>query len=172
MNALSAHSAQLSWHVVYSKPNQEFRALEQLENQGFVCFLPMLHVEKMVGSIKNIGDQPLFSRYLFVRLNPMDGKWSSIRNTRGVSGLVKFGERFATLPDELVEVLKDGPAAWSRDVLQSGDRVAISDGPFGGLEGVYQAADGQVRAYVLIEMLSQPQRLSFPNELVRRATGI
>jgi transcriptional antiterminator RfaH len=168
MNGLSPQCMPAAWHLVYSKPKQEFRALEQLENQGYDCFLPTLQSDNAMGLDKSAGNQPLFSRYLFVRLDPMSGKWCSIRNTRGVSGLVKFGDRFATLPDELVEALKEGPRALSHEAFRSGERVGIKDGPFGGLEGVYQAADGQVRAYILIEMLSQPQRLSFPNELVCR----
>ncbi|MDB5824848.1 MAG: Transcription antitermination protein nusG [Herminiimonas sp.] len=171
MNMVSTHSPQAAWHVIYSKPRQEFRALEHLVNQGYDCFLPTLHDDTATESNKCSGDQPLFSRYLFVRLDPLSGKWCSIKNTRGVSGILKFGERFATLPDELVEALKDEPRTLSREVFASGERVEIKDGPFGGLEGVYQASDGQARAFILIEMLSQPQRLSFPKELLCRATG-
>jgi transcriptional antiterminator RfaH len=172
MNGRSSEFTKVAWHVVYSKPKQEFRALQHLENQGYDCFLPTLRDDNVIGPEKRIGGQPLFSRYLFVRLDPMSGKWSAIRSTRGVSGLVKFGERFATLPDALVDALKDSPRALSADAFQSGERVAIKGGPFGGLEGVYHAADGRARAYILIEMLSQSQRLSFPNEQVQRATGM
>lgn len=160
---------QISWYVVYSKPKQEFRALEQLENQGFVCFLPTLHVEKVTGARGSACVQPLFSRYLFIRLDTMAGNWSSIRNTRGVTGLVKFGDRFASLPDEFVDTLKNGPRILLSKGFEVGERVAITEGPFGGLEGVYQAADGEARALILIEMLSQPQRLSFAKDVLRKA---
>ncbi|MDB5855688.1 MAG: Transcription antitermination protein nusG [Herminiimonas sp.] len=171
MNMVSTYSSQAIWHVIYSKPKQEFRALEHLANQGYDCFLPTLHDGIATESNKCSADQPLFSRYLFVRLDPLSGKWCSIKSTRGVSGLVKFGERFATLPDEVIEALKNGPRTLSREGFTSGERVEIKDGPFGGLEGVYQASDGQARAFILIEMLRQPQKLSFPKELLRRATG-
>jgi transcriptional antiterminator RfaH len=168
MSELSLPS-QISWYVVYSKPKQEFRALEQLENQGFVCFLPTLHIEKITGARRSVCVQPLFSRYLFIRLDAMAGNWSSIRNTRGVTGLVKFGDCFASLPDEFVDTLKNGPQILLSNGFEVGERVAITEGPFGGLEGVYQAADGEARALILIEMLSQPQRLSFAKDALRKA---
>ena len=34
-----------SWHVVQSKPRMEQRAKENLENQGFEVFLPMLDIQ-------------------------------------------------------------------------------------------------------------------------------
>jgi transcriptional antiterminator RfaH len=167
MKALSPDWGQAAWHVVYSKPKQEFRALAHLQNQGYDCFLPTLTADDVIGAGSG-ACHPLFSRYLFVRFDSMSGKFSAIRSTRGVSGLVKFGERFATLSNELVEALKAGPQVMAHDAFQPGERVALKAGPFCGLEGVYQAADGQARAYILMEMLRQPQRLSFPNALVCR----
>lgn len=37
---------QPSWYVVQTKPKQEFRALAQLENQQYTCFIPTLKWKK------------------------------------------------------------------------------------------------------------------------------
>jgi hypothetical protein len=34
-----------NWYLVYSKPRQELCSLENLERQGFECFLPLIAVE-------------------------------------------------------------------------------------------------------------------------------
>ena len=36
-----------AWYAVHTKPKQENRALENLQNQGFECFLPLLEIEKV-----------------------------------------------------------------------------------------------------------------------------
>ena len=40
-----------------------------------------------------------------------------------------------------------------------GDTVQVISGPLKGLEGIYQAHDGEMRAMILVELLGQPQKL-------------
>ncbi|RJG05826.1 transcription/translation regulatory transformer protein RfaH [Noviherbaspirillum cavernae] len=159
---------QACWHVVRTKPRQEFRALEQLQNQRYHCFLPIIKVEKIRRGKLETCIEPLFSRYLFIHLDRVTCNWSPIRSTRGVSELVAFGGRFATLPQACVEVLQSSPAPICEYRFQHGERVAITSGPFVGLEGIYQLSDGEARALVLIELMSQPQRLKFAVEMLRK----
>lgn len=158
-----------SWYVVQTKPKQEFRALEQLENQGFTCFLPTLDVEKIVRGKVESRDEPLFSRYLFLRLNEVANDTAPIRSTRGVSKLVAFGGRFATLPDPCVEALRSRPRMTQKELFAPGERITITHGPFAGLEGIYQLPDGEARAMVLIELMSRPQKLTLAVEALRKA---
>ena len=41
-------------------------------------------------------------------------------------------------------------------MLHSGDSVVITEGPFAGIEGIYQIAEGERRVMVLIELMSKP----------------
>ena len=55
------------WYAVHSRPKQEIRALENLQNQGFETWLPMLTIEKLRrGRLAEV-TEPMFSRYLFIR---------------------------------------------------------------------------------------------------------
>lgn len=159
-----------SWYVVQTKPKQEFRALEQLENQGFHCFLPTLDMEKIRRGHPAIVTEALFARYLFIRLDTVTSNWAPLRSTRGVSNLLAFGNRFATVPDFVVEALRG--EVERRDhapMFEVGEKVVIESGPFAGLEGVYQMSDSEARALVLIELLHQPQQLKFGMDTLRRA---
>lgn len=156
-----------AWYVVHTKPKQEFRALEQLENQGYSCFLPTLRVER-AGRVTKTCIEPLFARYLMIRLNSTTENWSPIRSTRGVNGLLKFGDRFATLQDQYVETLKSVPLQPVRRLFAPGDHVSVRSGPFAGIEGIYQAEDGEARALILIEMMSHPQILNFSVDMLRK----
>lgn len=157
-----------SWYVVQTKPKQEFRALEQLENQGYTCFLPTLKVEKVRRGKRETVSDPLFSRYLFIRLNTIASNWAPLRSTRGVSKLIEFGGQFATVPYSVVDALRTWSVLPPMKVFEEGEAVGITSGPFKGLEGIYQMADGEARAIVLIELISQPQKLSFPLDVLRK----
>jgi len=158
-----------SWYLVQTKPRQEFRALEQLQNQSYTCFLPTLSKERLYRGKVAPCVEPLFPRYLFIQLDTVTGDWGPIRSTRGVSNLVEFGGRFATLPDTCMVALKNAPPELHQRLFEPGERVAITSGPFVGLEGIYQMPDGQARALVLLELMSQQQKLLFAVDHLRKA---
>src|SRR4051794_22014156 len=97
------HAIQSRWYVVHSKLRQERRALEHLGRQGYSCYLPMLRVERRRLSHKLDSTEPLFPRYLFIRLDDVVTNWHPIRSTRGVDQLVCCNGRPLPLKDEIVE---------------------------------------------------------------------
>lgn len=164
-----ARTLQASWYVVQTKPRQEFRALEQLQNQQYECYLPTLQTKKVCRGKLVTAIEPLFSRYLFIHLDSMITDWSPIRSTRGVSGMVAFGGRYTPLPDTYVEVLQEMAQQSPSSLFEPGEQVAIVEGPFAGLRGLYQLPDGEARAFVLIELMRQPQKLSFSLKELHKA---
>jgi transcriptional antiterminator RfaH len=164
----SVNSEKIAWYVVQTKPRQEFRALEQLRNQGYECFLPTLQAEKIRNGKLETSHEPLFTRYLFIQLSSATSNWGPIRSTRGVTHLVAFGGRFASMPDACVEALQSGRPNVQRRLFEPGERVSITYGPFAGLEGIYQLPDGEARALVLIDLMSQPQKLKFAVDMLRK----
>ncbi|NDC62375.1 MAG: transcriptional activator RfaH, partial [Betaproteobacteria bacterium] len=78
------HQAML-WYAVHSRPKQEQRALENLQNQGYEAWLPMITLEKLRRGRVTEVVEPMFSRYLFIRLDMEHTNWTPIRSTLGVS---------------------------------------------------------------------------------------
>lgn len=148
------------WYLIHSKPRQEQVALENLERQLYRCYLPTLRTERIRRGVLTLAQEPLFTRYLFVQLDTGDGarSWAPIGSTRGVARLVRFGSEPARVSDELIDALRDREALTTdvQRLFQPGQAVRITAGAFAGIEGVYQMTDGQLRAMVLIEMLSRP----------------
>ena len=156
-----------AWYAVHTKPKQENRALENLQNQGFECFLPFLEVEKIRrGKVQKVVE-PMFSRYLFIQLDDQTQNWGPIRSTLGVSKLVSFGPQPAKVPVELIDFLKEAPTEALERMFTPGDSVQIATGPLQGLEGKYIAHDGETRAFVLVDLLGQPQKLRIAVEGLR-----
>jgi len=75
----------MNWYLIHTKPRQENAALLNLEQQGYECYLPILLAEKLRQGSLSVIEEPLFPRYLFIRLDPSGGSqsWAPIRSTRG-----------------------------------------------------------------------------------------
>jgi len=156
-----------AWYVVHTKPRQENRALENLQNQGFNCFLPTMQVQKLRNQKVQTITEPMFSRYLFIQLDDQTQNWGPIRSTLGVSKLVSFGPQPAKVPHEFIAFLHEAPVETIERMFAPDDNVQVVSGPFKGLEGKYMAHDGETRAFVLVELLGQPQKLRMAVESLR-----
>jgi len=166
----------VQWFLVHTKPRLERVALENLQNQGYPCYLPMRRHEKVRAGALAVADEPLFPRYLFVALGDtlQDRSWLPIRSTRGVNRLVSFGTQPARVPDALVAALRQHEASEQGSVVrlfESGERVCITEGPFVGVQGIYQQDDGDRRVMVLIELMSRLVRVAVSPAGLRKVVG-
>jgi transcriptional antiterminator RfaH len=160
----------MHWYAIHSKPRQEERALDNLQRQGFEAWLPMLTVEKVLrGKLANV-TEPMFSRYLFIRLDTEQTNWSPIRSTLGVSRLVSFGNRPAVVADELIQALQTVPQRAPERLFQPGQTIKIVSGPLKGIEGIFQQADGEHRAMMLIDLLNKQHRVTTQMQDLRPAS--
>lgn len=151
--------ATIAWYLVYTKPRQEGAALVNLERQGYQCYLPQLWIEKIRRRKAEIVTEAMFPRYLFVRLDTSASglSWSPIRSTLGVSQLVHFGGRLAKVEDQLIDLLRSREQVLPVNPLfRNGEAVVITDGPFAGLEAIYQTVDAERRSMILLEILNRP----------------
>ena len=156
--------ATLSWYLVHTKPRQEEIALTNLTRQGYECYMPMLKLEKLRQRKKTLIEEPMFPSYLFVRLDTSESgqSWAPIRSTLGVKQLVRFGGQPAKVDDGLVDTLHAREKAQQEQperLFTPGEHVVVLEGPFAGIEAVYQMEDTEQRCMVLLEMLSNPVRM-------------
>jgi transcriptional antiterminator RfaH len=165
----------MHWYLIHTKPRQELRALENLQRQGYECYLPLLPTEKIQQKLVAIVDEPLFPRYLFIRLDSgQSGKsWTPIRSTLGVSKLVTFGMEPAKVDHALIEFLRESEAKISEQpqrLFDVGDRLLVTDGPFAGIESIYQMSNGEGRVMVLIELLSKPVKVVMSPQSLKKVS--
>ena len=153
------------WYVVHTKPRQESVALENLHRQGFQCLYPRARVWRTRRGRRVALIEPLFPRYLFVQLDFGVTNLAPIRSTLGVSDLVRFGNQIPMVPAEMVEALRGrmdeaGVVEELAKTFSKGQKVRITAGPLAGLKGVFQAANGEQRALLLMELLGKQNRVS------------
>ncbi|WOH38994.1 transcription/translation regulatory transformer protein RfaH [Thalassotalea fonticola] len=161
------------WYVLTSKPREEQRAFDNLASQGLEVFLPTVSKVKKRQGIKSVSQDPLFPNYLFIYLNKDEANFNAIRSTRGVGSFVRFGVNHATMQDNLIEKIKqDLQGEGSNKSLEQllnyskGEQVAITAGPFKGLQAIYQAKDGLERSILLINMLGQQNEVLIENQSI------
>jgi transcriptional antiterminator RfaH len=154
------------WYAIHTKPRQETVAAENLRNQAFEIYLPKIKQAHRYRGRWREKIEPLFPRYLFIRLDLGKDNTAPIRSTRGVSMLVSFNGLPATVPDPLIDALIQSadpdtellhPEA---DLFEAGTTVTIVDGPLVGLEAIFKAHDGEARSIILLELLGKTQQLT------------
>jgi transcriptional antiterminator RfaH len=150
----------MHWLLAYTKPRCELLAEENLTRQGFEVVCPMMRAQKLRRRRWRWVEEPLFPRYVFVGAQE-EQAWAPIRSTLGVTSLVRFGGVFASLPVALIESLRaaaEGPQL-ARLVFKQGQKVRIVAGPYASIEAVFEMAEGEDRAAVLLDLLGRQNRV-------------
>ena len=145
------------WYVVYTKYRKEHIALQNLIAQGYEAELPLCKVEKIIKNKKIIIEEPLFPRYLFIKLDEEGSQsWIPIRSTKGVSHLVRFNNLLAQLPEEVTKsIFSNKLDTIISESILPGDSVSIDKGPFKGIEALFDHFDGDKRAVLLLNILEK-----------------
>ena len=164
------------WYAVYCRPRQEGRADEHLRRQGFEVFFPRMTCLRQRASGLQPVTEPLFPRYLFVRLDESTDQWGAIRSTRGVVDLVRVGYSLLPVPEGIVACIRRriDPETGSVDLrkesdFQPGEKLQIIRGPFRGCEAIFETRDGNRRVVVLLDLMQREQSVTVETAAVMRA---
>ena len=152
-----------NWYLLKTKPRQEIIAKQNLKNQGYGSFCPIVKINNRL--------VVLFPGYLFVQLNEKTQNWSPINSTKGVSHFVKFGLNFAKVPTSVIELIKTNQhitAEKLKDLnkFKPGDKVQISDGAFKNWVAIFKCYKTDERVLLLMNLLGYQQSLSMKNTSV------
>ena len=161
------------WFLVQTKPQQETRALENLQQQGVNAFCPQVLVEKLSRGKRKVSKEVLFPNYLFVEFDQEAVSALSINYTRGVNRIVSFGNVPSQVPDQLISQLKEridkSDQSMITELPEKGENLEVLDGPFRGLNAIFSQIDGDSRAIVLITILSQKVKAVLPLSSLARS---
>ena len=157
-------SVEEKWFLLKTKMRQEKRAMENLQRQYVECYCPEVFVEKIIRGKKSRVVEILFPGYLFVNFTNPSSSTHSVKNTRGVQSFVSFGGTPARVPCALIQELKEKTKP-SENLLISnlpkrGDKLKVTDGPFSGMSVIFSRPNGDKRAEVLLNIMSQQVKAS------------
>lgn len=165
------------WYLAKTKTNEERKACENLENQNFEIFCPVINLKKT--------EEILFPGYLFIHIDQLARKnYHKIRSTRGVSGIVRFNrvkcqqheknpqlastEYIGPCPipngEQIIEQVKEMVVQLEADQLkpkslknqfQPGDKVKLNFPLVEHLKATFVKGMGKDRGLVLIEYIER-----------------
>jgi len=155
------------WFAVRTKPRQETVARDQLAQQGFEVYLPLVNTRITHAHKVSWQPRPFFAGYLFVHLSREQQRWTTIRSTIGVLAPVRFGDFYPPLPAAAIEMLQSGHdeqgyinvSSKPASPFKTGDAVHLHDGSLKGLEGVFVEMRGRDRALVLLDWMQKKMRV-------------
>lgn len=151
------------WFCLKAKPKREHVAAAYLRHgSGIEVFCPRVRFRKPTARGPVWFIEPLFPGYLFARFE-FEVSHRLVRQVRGISGFVQFGDRFGLLPDLLIEELKrrvgENELVEIASTFVPGQNVQFSQGPFQGLEAlVTRFIAAKDRVEVLIEWMGRSLR--------------
>lgn len=173
MNEESLHiEPGLRWYAIQTKVNKEKEVEKRLCDLHIEVFMPWMRTRRRIGSRFHWILAPLFPGYLFCRLDLIEsGK--AVRYSPGVKDFLKFGSQIAEVAVEIVTSVRErcpgGVAQIEPISAKPGDAVRINEGPFLGLEAIFEKRmKGSERVAVLLEILGRQTRLVLPSETVEK----
>ena len=151
---------EISWYCLRSRPKHEHIATAHLRQMpGVEVFCPRLRFKRPTVRGARWFEEAMFPGYLFARFNFLQ-RHKEVGYAMGVNGILRFGERYAAISEEIVFNLRNRTNEMHVAVIESevreGDKVTIVKGAMTGIEGVVtHFLSGRERVNVLLEFLGR-----------------
>ena len=165
------------WFCLKSQPKHEHIAAAHLAvshhdktDKVVEVFLPRIRFKRATQQGTVWVTEALFPGYLFARFD-----WQStlrqVQHSRGVRGVVHFGERWPAIPDAVILELQQAVGATGLHTipenLKPGDEVEITEGAMRGLRAVVtRVLPGRERIAVLMEFLGRQTMIELPRHFL------
>jgi transcriptional antiterminator RfaH len=152
--------SEAAWYCVRSQCKHEHIAGAHLRMlDGVSVFCPRIRFKRATRRGVVWVTEGMFPGYLFARFGLLE-MHRRVCYAHGVVGIIRFGDRYATIEDEALASLRDltdvSQVKGLNCELAHGDRVEITEGAFVGLEAVItQVLPAKQRVKVLMEFLGR-----------------
>jgi transcriptional antiterminator RfaH len=162
----------LRWYAIQTKLNRERDVEKRLMNLHLEVFLPRMQARRRIGRKFHWIKVPLFPGYVFTQLD-MAVSGRVARYAPGVKDFLTFGSQVAEVGEDIIEALRDrcpgGVAHIDPVTAKPGDTVRINEGPFSGLEAVFERTlKSSERVAVLLEILGRQTRIVLASETIAK----
>lgn len=163
------------WYLVYTKPRQEQVALANLQQQGYLAYLPLFKVMQKPMRHDDAAPaptfEPMFARYVFFSPGNRRQSIAAARSTRGVSSIVSFGFEPATVGPAVVAAIRaceeDRKHADMAEIspFQPGCMARLRAAGLQGLQGMVHSVSVK-RVTLLLEILGRQKLVAVEHHQV------
>lgn len=163
-NSFEEEASDPRWFAVWTRSRQEKIAAAMLGTLGVQHFLPLKSELRQWSDRKQTVHLPLFSGYLFVRMDPNKDSRLEVLKTPGIAGFVGNNTGPLPIPDQQIEdirtVLTERVECSVLPFLEEGARVRVVRGPLAGIEGRLLQGNSTSRLLISIEMIHKSLAVS------------
>ena len=157
------------WIVVRSKPRSEKVAYSELVKKNIEAYLPLLKERRKWSDRKKWVEFPLFSSYLFARIDLKDSIF--VLQTQGVNTVIKFGEKIAIVQDDVIKAMRlaidGGYQLEPAEYFVEGNLVEVIAGPMKGVSGIVARLKGQSRLIIKIDAIQQALSIQIESKFIK-----
>jgi transcription antitermination factor NusG len=161
------------WYAVQTRARHEKRIGSELESKGISAFVPTRREAHRWSDRTKMVDVPLFSCYVFVKIESDPVSILEVLKTSGVFRFVSMNSAPAPIPVEQIESLQTivanklplSPCGF----LKIGQRVRIRGGSLDGVEGTLTALKGEHKLVISIDLIQQSVAVTIDGYAVEAA---
>ena len=148
------------WFCLKAQTKREHIAADHLRQlAGLEVFLPRVRFQRK--TVRGLAwfTEALFPGYVFARFD-FQQQFRQVNHAAGIRGIVHFGDRWPTIPDEVIAELQLAIGTENictiTDQLAAGEEVEVAAGAFRGLKAVVtRVMPARERVLVLLEFLGR-----------------
>ncbi len=158
------------WVAVYTTAHAERQVEARCKENGWDAYVPTERRARKWSDRVKMVDWPLFPSYCFVRITALDVV--PLRNLQGVVMIIRFGNDYAIVPDNDIEVIRKALQEKveyrieNAEHLRKGSRVRVRAGQFAGLTGELLKVGNDKLFAVRLEVLNQLFTVPLEEELL------
>ena len=146
---------ELPWLVIYTKPRQEKKLAERLQQAGYTVYCPTQRMKKRWSDRWKWIEQPLFTSHIFIQIDPE--RRDAVYFVPGFVRFLFWLKRPAQVRPIEIETLKrwlnEFDATWINvESFQPGQKIHIQSGPLLGKSGEVVEQRGQNLELILEEL--------------------
>lgn len=164
------------WYCLRTQIKREHVAaahLKLVEEVEFFC--PQVRFQRLTARGKVWFTEGMFPSYLFARFDWKE-QLREVQAASGIAGVVRFGDQVLPIADGVIDELRaqldESDLKVFTQVLQPGDEVTISEGPFMGMQAVVRTLlPAKERVRLMLEFLGQPTETEVPAAEVHKEDG-
>lgn len=165
-----------AWYVIYTRPNQESRASENLRAWMVETFSPKIKVRRsnQLRRTPTHVISHLYPSYIFARFNAAS-LLHKVQFTRGVNRVVSFGAVPTAVDERIIEIIRaqtneDGFVQIG-EKLKYGDKVIVEDGLFRYFVGTFESEMNESeRVRILLTTIDYQAHIQLDRELVKKVS--
>ena len=157
------------WLAAYTKPRNEKKVLERLQNEEVEVYLPLQKRLKQWSDRKKWVEEPLLRSYIFVKVT--DKEYSKVLQVNGVVRYVTFEGKPVPIPENQIDILRlllgeQVEIEAVNENIEPGELVEVIAGQLSGLKGELVKHNGKKKVVIRIDHISHLLLVTLPKGFV------